>query len=184
MNITQERPADAGAIEALLDTAFGPKRFAKTVYKLRAGVDPVPELCFVATGTDAYGAAMLVGTIRHWPIRIGATPALLLGPIAVAPDWRGHGVGAALIRHSLAAAAGQGHRIVLLVGDAPYYARFGFTREKMAGLTLPGPVELDRFLGLELAPGALDGVAGRVGRAALPAPAAATARRRPRRAVR
>lgn len=189
MNITHERPADAGAIEALLDAAFGPKRHAKTVYRLRAGVDPVQDLSFVAVATDTFGAEILVGTIRYWPVAIGgsggATPALLLGPIAVAPDHRGLGVGGALIRHSLGRAAALGHRIVLLVGDAPYYGRFGFGREKMAGLTLPGPVELDRFLGLELTPGALDGVSGLVDRVRLPADTtAAGPRARQWRAVR
>ncbi len=186
MIIKPERPADAGAIEALLDTAFGPKRHAKTVYKLRAGVDPVPDLCLVATDTDQFGAEVLVGTIRYWPVRVGDTPALLLGPIAVAAEWRSRGLGADLIRHSLDRAAELGHRIVLLVGDAPYYGRFGFTRAKMAGLTLPGPVELDRFLGLELVPGALDGVTGKVARVPVAAKAskAAGVRRRVRRAVR
>lgn len=207
MIITQERPADAGAIEALLDTAFGPKRHTKTVYKLREGVDPVPGLSFVALESDggaaaggavAAGAAAagaepagtLAGTIRYWPIRIGDTDALLLGPIAVAPDQQGAGLGATLIRHSLDAAAAQGHRIVLLVGDSPYYGRFGFTRAKMGAVTLPGPVDLDRFLGLELVPGAMDGLAGTVARAAAASPSAPEAatppgpRRRPGRAAR
>lgn len=162
MNLTLEQPAHAGAIEALLDRSFGPKRNAKTVYKLRRGVAPVADLCFVAL-EDNGG---LAGTIRYWPITIGGgLRALLLGPIAIAEHHRGDGLGGRLIRESLARAAELGHRVVLLVGDEPYYARFGFTRDKTLGLRLPGPVDLDRFLGLELQPGALAGVTGRVGRA-------------------
>ena len=95
----------------------------------------------------------------------GTTPALLLGPIAVAPHWQGGGLGSKLIRMSLNKAAAAGHRAVLLVGDAPYYNRFGFTRGLTLGMALPGPVDLDRFLGLEVVPGALAGVTGVVGRA-------------------
>lgn len=167
MNLTLEQPAHAGAIEALLDRAFGAKRTAKTVYRLRRGVAPVADLCVVAL--EENGA--LAGTIRYWPITIGGgLKALLLGPIAIAEHHRGDGLGGRLIRESLARAAELGHRIVLLVGDEPYYARFGFTRDKTLGLRLPGPVDLDRFLGLELTPGALAGVTGRVGRAPSMAP--------------
>ena len=167
MNLTLEQPAHAGAIEMLLDRAFGPKRNAKTVYKLRRGVAPVADLCFVALEADGE----LAGTIRYWPITIGGgLKALLLGPIAVAETHRGDGLGGRLIRESLARATELGHRIVLLVGDAPYYTRFGFSRDKTLGLRLPGPVDLDRFLGLELSPGALLGVTGRVGRAPSLAP--------------
>ncbi|ACI99762.1 GNAT family N-acetyltransferase [Rhodospirillum centenum] len=162
MMIAPEQPQHAAGIESLLDDAFGAKRHAKTVYRLRAGIGPVPGLSFVATDEDG----RLVGTIRYWPVLIGtSTPAILLGPIAIHADWRSKGLGGTLIRYSLDRAAEQGHRIVLLVGDAPYYVRFGFTRENTLGLSLPGPVDLDRFLGLELVPGALDGVVGLVGRA-------------------
>jgi len=166
MNITLELPAHAGAIEALLDSSFGPKRHTKTVYRLRRGVAPIGDLCFVATDTGADGVERVVASIRYWPILIGGTvQAIMLGPIAVAPDLRSRGVGQALIRHSLARAAELGHRIVILVGDAPYYVRFGFAREKTLSLSLPGPVDPDRFLGLELVEGALDGVTGMIGRA-------------------
>lgn len=161
MLIADEAPEHSGAINALLDLSFGSNRTAKTVYRLREGVDPIADLCLVALDGDA-----LAGSIRFWPITIGGpTPALLLGPIAIAADWRGRGVGGLLIRNGLNRAAALGHRIVLLVGDAPYYGRFGFTRALTERLSLPGPVDLDRFLGLELTPGALSGASGMVGRA-------------------
>ncbi|MQP66715.1 GNAT family N-acetyltransferase [Niveispirillum sp. SYP-B3756] len=166
MNITLELPSHAGAIEQLLDGSFGPKRHTKTVYRLRKGVAPVPDLCFVATDTDSDGNEKLIGTIRYWPIMLGgSTPALLLGPIAIDEAHRSEGVGGKMIRHSLAKAAEQGHKIVILVGDAPYYVRFGFARDGVLGLSLPGPVDPARFLGLELVEGALSGVTGTVGRA-------------------
>jgi len=165
MNITPEQPRHAAAIEALLDTAFGPDRQSKTAYRLRDGVAPIQELCLVATEVDAAGREHLKGTIRYWPVTIGGTtPALLLGPIAVAPALQGTGLGSKLIRQTLNLAAAAGHRIVLLVGDAPYYERFGFSRAMTQALQFPGPVDLDRFLGLELVPGALQGVSGMVGR--------------------
>ena len=162
MQIIAELPEHAPAIEVLLDIAFGGARAAKTVYRLRQGVAPLADLCFVA-----HEGGVLQGTIRYWPVTIGeALPALLLGPIAVAEERRSEGLGAVLIEHSLARAAALGHRIVLLVGDAPYYGRFGFRRDLALGLTLPGPVDLERFLALDLAPGALEGVSGAVGRVA------------------
>ena len=161
MQIIAEQPEHAPAIEALLDLSFGSGRAAKTVYRLRQGVAPIPELCFVAVEAE-----VLQGTIRYWPVTLAGTlPALLLGPIAVAEERRSEGLGAVLIEHSLAQAAKLGHRIVLLVGDAPYYGRFGFRRDLALGLDLPGPVDLERFLGLDLVPGALDGVCGAVGAA-------------------
>ncbi|GLI91926.1 GNAT family N-acetyltransferase [Methylocystis echinoides] len=156
--ILDETPTDAPAREALLDAAFGPARFLKTCERLRDGRRPAPGLALVAKDeTDA-----LIGTIRLWPILAGGRPALLLGPVAVAQEARSLGLGAGLIRESLHRAQALGHRAVLLVGDAPYYARFGFERRFTERLTLPGPVERARFLGLELSPGALAGVEGRV----------------------
>jgi predicted N-acetyltransferase YhbS len=167
MNITLELPVHAAAIEQLLDDSFGPKRHSKTVYQLRKGVAPVADLCFVATQTDQDGNEQLIGTIRYWPIMLGGTtPALLLGPIAIDATHRSEGLGGKMIRHSLAKAAELGHKIVILVGDAPYYVRFGFTRDCVLNLSLPGPVDPARFLGLELVAGALAGVTGTVGRAA------------------
>ncbi len=166
MIISLEEPQHAAAIEALLDRSFGPDRFKKTAYKLRDGVDPIPELSLVAIEHDEMGNEVLEGTIRYWPVTIGGTvQALLLGPIAVSERLQGGGLGSKLIRMSLNKAAALGHRAVILVGDAPYYARFGFTRDLTLGMALPGPVDLDRFLGLELVPGALAGAAGMVGKA-------------------
>ncbi|CAK0759514.1 putative acetyltransferase [Azospirillaceae bacterium] len=158
MRITAEQPGHAAAIEALLDESFGPARFSKTVYRLRHGVEPVHALSLVALWGE-----VLEGTIRYWPVSIaGTVPALLLGPVAVSAHRRSGGLGGVLIRHSLESAAALGHRIVLLVGDAPYYTRFGFRRDLAEPLALPGPVDLERFLALELVTGALDGVSGMV----------------------
>ncbi|WP_292533377.1 GNAT family N-acetyltransferase [Methylocystis sp.] len=156
--IRDEAPSDVDARESLLDDAFGPARFLKTCQRLRVGSVPAPGLALVATDND--GA--LIGTLRLWPVRAGGRAALLLGPLAVAAEHRALGIGRALIEESLARAAELGHRAVLLVGDAPYYARFGFERRFTERLTMPGPVERARFLGLELVGGALNGAQGRV----------------------
>ena len=157
--IALERPEEAAEIESLLDRAFGPGRLAKTSYRLREGVFPLAELCCALRVSGA-----LCGAIRYWPVLVGGrSPALLLGPLAVAPEDKGKGYGVALMRHSLAAAARLGHERVILVGDPEYYGRFGFKRRFTEGLSLPGPVEERRFLGLELIPGAFEGVAGPVG---------------------
>lgn len=157
-SVREESPADIVAREKLLDAAFGPARFLKTCERLREGRAPAPGLALVANDDD--GA--LLATLRLWPILAGRRPALLLGPLAVVDKARGRGVGGAMIRESLRRATAQGHRAVLLVGDEPYYARFGFARRFTEKLALPGPVERARFLGLELAPGALAGARGRV----------------------
>ncbi len=147
------------AIEALLDQSFGPDRHLKTVYKLREGVDPIASLSFCV-----YEGARLLGSIRYWPIEIGGQwQGVMLGPVAVDPDRRGEGIGKALIRHSLWAATRLGHKICMLVGDRPYYEPFGFHSALDHGLELPGWVDPDRFLVMELAPGALDGVSGMIG---------------------
>ncbi len=161
--IHNERPQHAALIDPLLDRTFGPERQAKTVYRLREGRDPLPELCFVAL--DAAGA--LLASLRFWPILIEETPALLFGPLAVEPDLQGQGIGRALLRHGLAAARQGGHRICVVVGDPPYYVPFGFVAAPAHGLVLPGPVDPKRFQVLELAPGALEGVSGVIGPADL-----------------
>ncbi len=164
--ILVETPADVGAREALLDAAFGPARFLKTCERLREGRAPAPGLALVARDDEGE----LLATIRLWPIFAGGRrPALLLGPLAVAEHARALGLGGIMMRESLARAHGLGHRAVLLVGDEPYYRRFGFERRFTEKLVMPGPVERARFLGLELAPGALEGAKGKVSAAPLDA---------------
>jgi predicted N-acetyltransferase YhbS len=149
--ILPERAEDHQTIEQLLDAAFGLGRRTKTAYRLREGSAPIADLCFTAR-LDA----RLVGSIQFWPLIVGGeTEALLLGPLAVAPELHGQGCGLALMKHSLARARELGHRLVILVGDAPYYARVGFERIPDGRMLMPGPVDPDRFLALELQPGAL-----------------------------
>jgi predicted N-acetyltransferase YhbS len=158
-DIGEETLADSRARETLLDAAMGPKRRLKTSERLREGNMPAPGLALSARG--AGGA--LIGTLRLWPIFAGGDrPALLLGPLAVAEQARFMGVGGGLMREALKRAAAYGHNAVLLVGDASYYARFGFTQSFTRRLTLPGPVDRARFLGCELTPGALAGAHGLV----------------------
>ena len=155
--IRDERPRDEAAREALLDRSFGPGRFTKTCERLREGRLPAEGLSFVALD-----GATVVGTLRFWHVECGRKAALMLGPLAVDPATRSAGIGRALIEHGLRRAAKLGHDSVILVGDAPYYARFGFKAASAAKLVLPGPVDVERFLGLELVAGALAGVSGRV----------------------
>jgi predicted N-acetyltransferase YhbS len=154
-----EKPSDSDEIEALLDREFGAERKeTKAVYRLREGVAPVAELCFVMREEGALRAC-----IRAWPVLIdGRARALLVGPIAVEPAERERGIGVSLIKHALAMARAQGHRIAVLVGDEDYYRRFGFRRDLAAGLTLPGLDAPERLLAAELVPGALAGVAGEI----------------------
>lgn len=156
--IRHETAADVAAREALLDLAFGPSRFEKTSERLREGRRPADGLALVAMDGEA-----LVGTVRLWHVAAGpGRPALMLGPLAVAAEVRSLGLGSRLMREALTRAAVAGHRAVILVGDAPYYERFGFSSAKTGALRLPGPCERDRFLALELAAGALDGARGLV----------------------
>lgn len=154
----QELPRDIPARETLLDEAFGACRFAKTSERLREGRLPAPGLAFVA-----HDGVELVGTLRLWNVRAQTGhDLLLLGPLAVAASQRGTGLGSALMRHGLSRARQLGHRGVILVGDAPYYERFGFRADVTADLDLPGPVDRARFLGLEFAAGAVSGAHGLV----------------------
>lgn len=167
MIITVEEPKHAAAIEALLDASFGPDRFNKTAYRLRDGVDSIPSLNLVAVDHDEHGREVVVGTIRYWPIQVGGiTQSILLGPIAVAAHLQGSGLGSKMIRMSLNKAVALGHQSVILVGDAPYYERFGFSRALTLGMEMPGPVDMNRLLGLELVEGALAGAAGMIGKPA------------------
>ena len=164
-----ERQEDAGAIEALVAQGFGPGRFAKTAYRLREGVHHLAELAFVAERDSD-----LVATVRYWPVDVGGTPAIMLGPLAVRNELRGQGIGIGLMERSLNEARRLGHRTVLLVGDEPYYGRVGFAAIKPAGrITMPGPVDLNRLLGLALVDGALDQMTGSVHRARLDEPVSA-----------
>jgi predicted N-acetyltransferase YhbS len=155
--IRAERASDAVAREALLDACFGGNRHQRTCQRLRDGRAPADGLAL-----SALVQGRLVGTVRLWHVSAGGTRALVLGPLAVDHSCRQLGVGAALMDHALAAATARGHRAVLLLGDAPYYARFGFSANKTGELSLPGPFERDRLLGLELSEGALDGAWGMI----------------------
>jgi predicted N-acetyltransferase YhbS len=160
--IRRETPHDSAEVEYLFDLAFAPGRTALSSYRLRDGVGPVAELSLIAR--DDYDS--LAGAIRYWPVRIGAagTPALLLGPVAVHPTRQGEGLGALLIADSLERAAGLGWTRVVLVGDEPYYRRFGFSRDAARALDYPPPTNPDRLLARALVPGAFDGVDGMVRR--------------------
>ncbi|MHA6344645.1 GNAT family N-acetyltransferase [Roseivivax sp. CAU 1761] len=155
--IRQENAEDAWEVEALFDLCFAPGRAALSSYRLREGVPPVAALCRVARWD---GTGILGGAIRYWPVRVGEAAALLLGPVAVHPTAQGEGLGAALIRDSLATARAAGWERVLLVGDAPYYSRFGFAR--IDNVEMPPPTNPERVLALDLAPGAWAGQGGPV----------------------
>jgi predicted N-acetyltransferase YhbS len=154
-----EGPEDLWEVEALYDLCFAPGREALSSYRLRDGVAPVAGLCLVAREDG-----VVAGAIRYWPVRVGTDAALLLGPVAVHPTHQGEGLGGWLIRESLARARALGWSRVMLVGDAPYYRRFGFAR--LEGVDMPPPTNPARVLGLALEPGAWDGVSGAVTRAA------------------
>jgi predicted N-acetyltransferase YhbS len=172
--IRSERASDVAEREALLDACFGEDRDARTCQRLRAGRAPAEGLAF-----SAMRQGRLIGTVRLWHVSAGGVAALVLGPLAVHPSLRKLGIGRALMNHALAAAKARGHGAVILLGDAPYYARFGFSALKTGELSLPGPFERDRLLGLELREGALDGAWGMI------MPAATAARQnKPRSAAR
>lgn len=167
MKIILQGPKHQHAVERLLDLTFGHDRHAKTVYRLREAAPPVPSLSFVMEEDGE-----VIATLRFWPVTLpNNEQALLLGPLAVLPALSGRGRGRAMVRHGMAAAKAQGWPAVLVVGDPSYYEPFGFNRERTPNLRLPGWVEPHRFQGIELIPGALDGVEGaiRPGRSAKPA---------------
>jgi predicted N-acetyltransferase YhbS len=155
LTILSETADDALAIERLHERTFGPGRYAKTAYRLREGVGHDLALSFTArVGT------LLVGSVRLTPVRIGAAHALLLGPLTVEPPFRGRGIGKALIARALDAARAGGHRLVLLVGDEPYYGKCGFKCIPKGRASMPGPVDPARLLVRELAEGAFSDVSG------------------------
>ena len=160
--LSPETPEDESEVEMLLDLAFAPGRTALSSYRLRDGAAPIAGLGRIAR--DEYDA--VVGAIRFWPVRIGerGDAALLLGPVAVHPTRQGEGLGAALIGDALERAREAGWTRVILIGDEPYYRRFGFTRAAAAALDFPPPTNPERLLARPLAEGALEGVAGMVRR--------------------
>ena len=162
--LTPETPEDWWEVEALYDLCFAPGREALSSYRLRDGVAPVAGLSCLARDGDG----ILAGAIRFWPVTVGATPALLLGPVAVHPTRQGEGLGGYLIRETEGHARDAGWSRILLVGDAPYYSRFGFAR--LSDVRMPPPTNPDRVLGHALQPGAWDGVTGDVQRWSGPAP--------------
>ncbi|MGQ0742053.1 MAG: GNAT family N-acetyltransferase [Alphaproteobacteria bacterium] len=168
--IRNERAGDAEAVEKVITLGFGAGRFAKTAYRLREGVNPEKELCFVAED-----GGKLVGAVRFWPIKVGGQNSLLLGPLAVQPKLRGKGIGIALMQKGIEAARKRGHATILLVGDEPYYGRVGFAKIKPGQVRFPGPVDPDRILGLGLRPGALEKLEGAVARARIDIPVSANA---------
>jgi len=157
LTIGPEAAADADAVERLHERTFGPGRYAKSAYRLREGIRHDLDLSFTA-----WVGTLLVGSVRLSPIRIGETRALLLGPLTVEPPFRERGIGYTLIERALATAKDKGYRLVVLVGDEPYYGKSGFKRVPKGRATMPGPVDPARLLVCELGAGAFDGVAGAI----------------------
>ena len=173
--IRAEKASDVVAREALLDACFGENRHMRTCQRLRDGRAPAEGLAL-----SAVRQGRVIGSVRLWHVSAGGIPALMLGPLAVEASSRQLGVGAALMDHALAAAKARGHHAVILLGDAPYYARFGFSAAKTGELSLPGTFERDRLLGLELREGGLDGAWGMIAATGRPvAKAKATRARKP-----
>jgi len=159
VTIREEKIADVAAREALLDEAYGPCRFTKTSERLREGRGPAEGLSLVAVERGR-----IIGTVRLWHVAAGpGRAALLLGPLAVHPDYRNRGIGTTLMRRAIARARLAGHQAIILVGDAPYYGRFGFSAAQTGSLWMPGAFERDRLLALELKPAALTGARGMIG---------------------
>lgn len=164
LDLAAEQPADAAAVEALLDAAFGPDRLAKRSYAYRDGVPPVAGLCFVVREAGPRSVAStgrIVGSIRYWPVSVGGVAALLLGPLAVDPRRQGTGIGATLVYHTIDRAAREGWPFVLLVGEPAYYRRFGFRGAAPWGLAMPGE-QAHRLLVRPLRAGVLEGIGGAV----------------------
>jgi predicted N-acetyltransferase YhbS len=157
ITILPETGDDAAAIERLHERTFGPGRYARTAFRIREGIGHELSLSFTARiGT------LLVGSVRLSPVRIGEAKALLLGPLTIEPPFRDRGIGLAMMQRALAVAKEQGHSLVILVGDEPYYARVGFKRIPRGRVQMPGPVDPMRLLAVELSDGAFEGVSGPV----------------------
>lgn len=154
--IEPEKPSDANSLSDLCAQAFGPGRFTRTAYRIREGKPPVAGLSLVARAGD-----VVAGSIRFTDVRIGKEGgALLLGPLVISPEFAGQGCGRTLIARGLEAAREAGYRLVVLVGDLPYYERAGFQRVPRGQIVFPGPVDPDRILAAELAPGCLQDFSG------------------------
>ena len=179
--IRHEHPEDAPLVEALNRETFGPGRFARAAFRLREGVQQDARLSFIAIE-----GGLLRGSVRFWPVVIGNTPALMLGPLAVQSDQRGRGIGIALMQRGLDEARSAGHRFIVLVGDLPYYSRVGFSRIPFANpregeekappssrVRFPGPVDPARILGIALNGASLDDLSGSVRRARIDDPVCA-----------
>jgi predicted N-acetyltransferase YhbS len=153
--ILTEKPEDAVAIERLHERTFGPGRYARTAYRIRERMAHLLDLSYTARiGT------LLVGSVRLTSVCVGDTPALLLGPLTIEPPFRDKGIGKAMMERALKDARDKGHKLVVLVGDEPYYARVGFKRVPRGTITMPGPADPARILAVELSEGALAGVSG------------------------
>ena len=157
ITIRPEAAGDAQAIERLHERTFGPGRFVLSAYRIREHVDHLLDVSFTARI-----GSLLVGSVRQLPVMIGETPALLLGPLTVEPPFRSRGVGRLLMERALKVAREKNHRLVLLVGDEPYYSRVGFKPVPKGRVTMPGPVDAARILVFELVDGAFEGVSGSV----------------------
>jgi predicted N-acetyltransferase YhbS len=156
--IRLETDGDAQALSQLSAQAFGPGRFTRSAYRVREGVPPVASLCLCGLLDGK-----LVGGIRFTAIRIGESEgSALLGPLVVDPAVKGKGYGKALVGEGLARARAEGFSLVLLIGDMPYYGRFGFQPVPPGQIGLPGPVDPARLLAVQLVPGALAGASGMV----------------------
>lgn len=156
LKLAEETPGDWWEVEALFDLCFAPGRTVLSSYRLRDGVDPIRALCLTARDDDGN----LAGAIRNWPVRVSGHDALLLGPVAVHPTRQGEGIAALLMQTCVEKARDSGWARIVLVGDLPYYHRFGF--EKLDAVIMPPPTNPDRVLGLALVPGGWDGVTGDV----------------------
>jgi predicted N-acetyltransferase YhbS len=157
LTIKAETADDALAVERLHERTFGPGRYARSAYRIREGRGHVLDLSFTARI-----GSLLVGSVRLTPICIGETPALLLGPLTVEPPFRSRGIGRSLIERSLETARAKGHKLVVLVGDEPFYGKLGFKKIPKGRVKMPGPVDPARLLVAELQPGASDGAAGMI----------------------
>src|SRR3569623_3671692 len=157
LTIRAEIPEDDAAIERLHERTVGPGRYARTAFRIREGRRQLLPVSFTA-----HIGTLLGGSVRLTPVTSGTIPALLLGPLTVEPPFRSHGIGRKLLERALADSKKQGHKLVFLVGDEPYYGRVGFKRVPKRQVTMPGTVDPGRLLVAELEPNDYDGVAGAV----------------------